>query len=83
MRDSAVIVVGLLLIGGCDRVFVNPTRNAVEQQQDLAHCAATANQLPLRYPNPKLPPGAERKTEAARFVEDCMTAKGYQSQTVR
>jgi len=33
MRDSAVIVVGLLLIGGCNRVYVNPIRNAAEQQQ--------------------------------------------------
>jgi len=83
MRDSAVIIVGLLLIGGCGRMYVNPARNAAEQKQDLADCTAKANQQPLRYPNPKLPPGAERKTQVATFVEDCMTAKGYQSQTVR
>jgi hypothetical protein len=83
MRDSAVIVVGLLLIGGCDRVFVNPIRNATEQHQDLADCTTKADKQPLRYPNPKLPPGTERKTQVATFVEDCMTAKGYQSQMVR
>jgi len=83
MRDSAVIIVGLLLIGGCGRMYVNPARNAAEQKQDLADCTAKADQQPLRYPNPKLPPGAERKTQVATFVEDCMTAKGYQSQTVR
>jgi hypothetical protein len=83
MRDSAVIVMGLLLIGGCGRVYVNPTRNAAEQQQDLAECTTKADRQPLRYPNPKLPPGTERKTQVATFVEDCMAAKGYQSQMVR
>ena len=83
MRDSAVIAMGLLLISGCGRVYVNPARNAVEQKQDLADCTAKADQLPLRYPNPKLPPGAERKAQMATFIEDCMTGKGYQSQTVR
>ena len=82
MRDSAVIIAGLLLIGGCGRVYVNPARNAVEQKHDLADCTAKADQLPLRHPHPKLAPGAERKTQVATFVEDCMTAKGYQSQTV-
>jgi hypothetical protein len=42
MRDSAVIVVGLLLIGGCNRAYVNPIRNAAEQQQDLADCTTKA-----------------------------------------
>jgi len=86
MRDSAVIVVmvvWLLLFDGCERVFINATKNAQEQRQDLANCTARAEQLHLRNPNPKLPPGAERKAQVAAFVEDCMTAKGYQSQTVQ
>ncbi len=82
MRDSAVIVIGLLLLGGCGRVYVNPARSPVEQKRDLAACTVEADQQPLRYPNPKLPPGVERKTQVATFVEDCLTAKGYQSQTV-
>jgi hypothetical protein len=57
MRDSAVIIVGLLLIDGCGRIYVNSARNTVERKQDLADCTAKADQQPLRYPNPKLPPG--------------------------
>ncbi len=53
------------------------------QQQDLTDCTTKANKQPHRYPNPKLPPGTERKTQVATFVEECMTAKGYQSQMVR
>jgi len=86
MRDSVVTIGGFLLIAGCASqhyVFVNPTRNLVEQQQDLADCTASADKQPLRYPNPKLPPGVERKAQMATFIGDCMIAKGYQSQTVR
>ena len=86
MRDSVVTIGGFLLIAGCasqHHVFVNPTRNAVEQQQDLADCTARAEKLPLRYPNPKLPAGVERRAQLATFVGDCMIAKGYESQTVR
>jgi len=76
---------GLLLIVGCasHHVFVNPTRNAAEQQEDLADCTVKAEKQPLRYPNPKRPSGVERRAQLATFVEDCMIAKGYQSQTVR
>ena len=80
MRDSVVTIRGLLLIAGCasqPAMFVHPTRNAVEQQQDLADCTARAEQQPLRYPNPKRPPGVERRAQLATFVEDCMIAKGY------
>jgi len=86
MRDSAVIVVmvvGLLLFDGCERVFINSAKNAQEQRHDLANCTARAERLPLRNPNPKLPPGAERKAQVLAFVDDCMIAKGYQSQMVR
>jgi hypothetical protein len=64
-------------------VFVNPTRSPVEQQQDLADCTAKADNQPVRYPNPKLPPREERSAQIATFVEDCMIAKGYESQPVR
>ena len=64
MRDSAVIAVGLLLISGCGRVYLNPARNAVEQKQDLADCTTKADKQPLRYPNPKLPPGTKGSTGA-------------------
>ena len=50
MRDSVVTIGGLLLIAGCasqHAMFVNPTRNAVEQQQDLADCTARAEQQPV------------------------------------
>jgi hypothetical protein len=46
MRDSAVIIVGLLLIGGCGRIYVNSARNAAERKQDLADCTAKADQQP-------------------------------------
>jgi hypothetical protein len=82
MRDSAVIIVGLLLIGGCSRMYVDPAPDAAEQKQDLADCTAQADQQPLRYPNPRLPPGSERKAQVVTFVENCMATKGYQSQTV-
>jgi len=39
MRDSAVLVIGLLLLGGCGRVYVNPARSPVEQKRDLAACS--------------------------------------------
>ena len=46
MRDSVVTIGGLLLIAGCasqQHVFVNPTRNLVEQQQDLADCTVKSD----------------------------------------
>ena len=71
MRDSVVTIRGLLLIAGCasqPAMFVHPTRNAVEQQQDLADCTARAEQQPLRYPNPKQKANLARSSRALRTV---------------
>ncbi len=74
MRDSVVAIGGLLLIVGCasHHVFVNPTRNAAEQQEDLADCTVKAEKQPFATQNPKRPPGVERRAQLATFVEDCM-----------
>jgi len=83
MRQIAGLVTALVLMGGCEwqpYVFVDPNRTQVEEQHDLAECSARAEQLPLPYPNPKLPPGADRRRQTSDFIADCMTAKGYHSQ---
>jgi hypothetical protein len=82
MRDSAVIIAGLLLIGGCGRVYVNPARNAGEQKQDLADCTAKAEHLSLAFRTGRVLRVGVAKRLMAMFVEDCMAARGYQSQMV-
>ena len=52
LDNTAALVGGFLVIGGCawqPGAFVNPSRNAAEQQQDLADRSTKAERLPLPY----------------------------------
>jgi len=79
MRHTAGLVASLFLVGGCASQ-PNALVTQAEQQHDLAECSASAERQPLPYPNPKLPPGADRRRQTSNFIADCMTAKGYHSQ---